>query len=1187
MGIQSREAALIDELTGLSNRRHLNRRLPEELRRAESAKRSMSLFILDVDYFKDINDTHGHRAGDDALVKIADLLRSSIREADTVFRYAGDEFVIILPDTDSQTALSVARKIAERASSRALEILGKPLNVTVSVGVATYPEDGEDPATLFDIADRALYVRKRRGRNGVCGKSDVVDEIEALKPAFCPELVGREKDLSRLKEQLTFSFDKKGSVVFLSGESGVGKTRLLNEFSESARRRGVSLLSGRCFGEPTSFPYQSFKDAISKYFGSGDDKTREALGDLPDVYRDELLDLIPELAGMDIRKGPRVDLPSNNGKLRLFDAVRLFLLRISEERPLILILDDFHLADEPSTQLLHYLARSLKESRVLICVAYREEELEPMKEGRKPLAETVHSMRGEGLFSSMTLSRLSQNETSKMIELIVNSDKFPQSFSARLFQETEGNPLFVEEVLKSLIETGKVRTVSDLDKVELDKIGIPAAIRDVVQRRLDMLDPETNQILSFASVIGHRFDFGVLLSMGELNEGHLLELIDRALRSQLIVEEGRDAFRFSHRMIDETIYDGIAKRKRMMLHRVAGESLEKVHAGKLDEFVTDLSFHFLQAEDWAKVFKYCRLAGNRAKAVYANDNALLGYQTALDAFSRLGKDEQEPLAGSKVLLYQDIGGILDLLGRYEEAVANYRKMRDLARSAGDRKTEAEAVNNIGTIYWKTGSYGEAMSHYEDALAICKEMVDEGGIARGLHNIGAVHWVKGSQQDALKCFEEALRIREKLADKSGIAKALNSIGAVYQSTGCLDEALEYFERSLAISRELGEKRGIAFGLHNIGIVHQGKSSYDKALRCLEDALAVTKEIGDKSGIASNLQIIGVVHQSRGSNAKALRYYEESLEIMREIGDKSGIAFSLANIGAVHQTEGSYEKALSYFEDALAVGKEIGEKGLVAHSIQNIGEIHRARGFYDQAAKYSEDAMSIMKRIDDRGGIVRAFLLDGELKAALGFFDEALDLHERARRLAEEIGDAELSSIALTELGADMVDSGDPARSLTSLTEALKLASEIGNLEVEADALSRLGETYIELKELKKADETIQRLADLAKKTGSKMLLFHACMLRARTLPPAEAISYAKKALRFAEDLGSPEFLWRAHQAIGRILRGSDSSQAAAHYRQAREAVESIASRLADPKVRDTYLSKPEHRELFAECGEIRI
>jgi diguanylate cyclase (GGDEF)-like protein len=1049
------ELAYTDELTGLSNRRYLNQRLASQVREAASSGRPLSLFVLDVDYFKDINDSHGHLAGDETLTKIAGLLKSTVRDADTVYRYAGDEFAVILPDTDNGTALRIAQNIASRVSGDALEVLGKPINATVSIGVATFPEDGQDETALFGFADRALYARKRRGRNGVCSRKEVAKASDPLRPRFCPELVGRRTELGTLRELLNRSFEGRGGLVLLSGEAGVGKSRLLNEFAESARRRGALVLSGRCFGEPTCLPYQPFKEALSKYAVGGNGGRAEMFKALPDVYRNELLALIPELVALGVEKGAAIDLPGDRARLRLFDAIRTSIVKISKEKPLVLLLDDLHSADDSSSQLLHYLVRNLQDSGVLICGAFRGEELEVLKDRGKPLAKALNSMSRDGLFSSIRLGRLSRPETARMTALILDTEHVPSAFSRRMYEETEGNPFFVEEVLKSLIDSGKVGFTSDLDKVDLDGLEIPEAIRQVIQGRLDMLDVETRGILTLAAVIGQAFPFEVLLPLSETNEGHLLDLMEQGLRSQLIVEEGEEGYRFSHGKINETIYDGIAKRRRRRLHRIVGETLEEVYGKEAEELAGDLSRHFHLAGEWKKSFEYSYRAGKKARSLYANDDALRSYRRALDVFRRLGLEEQKLFIPTITDLQEEVGGVLTLLGRYDDALISHEATLRIAKSFGTREAQGKALNSIGAVHMAKGSYDEALMRFEESLAIRKELGLKNDVADSLHNVGMIHNSRGRQDEALRCYHEALEIRKETRDRSGLARDLNSIGIIHRERGSYEEALRYYEESLATSREIDERTSIATALHNIGVIHNHRCAYDEAFKYYREALTTKREIGDRRGIASSLHNIGVAHLDRRSYGEALRCYEESLAIRTEIGDKRGIGYSLSEMGRLYWMKGSRKEALRYYEKSLTIRREIGDKRGIADVLYSIGLIRAHGGAYDEALARFEESVAMRREIGDKRGI--GYSLNGVALVCgeRGCFDVALSSLEESLAAFSELQDKVGIAHSLHNIGASKHQKASYDEALKHYEDSLRVFRELGDKTGVAWCLGDIG------------------------------------------------------------------------------------------------------------------------------------
>ncbi|HET7310769.1 MAG TPA: sensor domain-containing diguanylate cyclase [Mycobacteriales bacterium] len=156
------QMAVTDGLTELANRRSFDRSLDRELTRANRTDGRLSVVLLDIDHFKNLNDTHGHVVGDAVLRQVAAALRECGREYDTVARYGGEEFAAVLPGCSSALALQVAERLR-----RAVEEAATDVAVTASAGVATFPYDGVDAGSLLEAADQALYASKRSGRNTV------------------------------------------------------------------------------------------------------------------------------------------------------------------------------------------------------------------------------------------------------------------------------------------------------------------------------------------------------------------------------------------------------------------------------------------------------------------------------------------------------------------------------------------------------------------------------------------------------------------------------------------------------------------------------------------------------------------------------------------------------------------------------------------------------------------------------------------------------------------------------------------------------------------------------------------------------------------------------------------------------------------------------------------------------------
>jgi len=172
---QAQALALTDALTEIWNRRYFEQRYADELKRAQRYRRALAVLMLDLDDFKSFNDTHGHLAGDQALQIVAFVLKTNLRQSDVLCRYGGEEFVVLLPESDLDHALLVAEKLR-------LAIWAEPFpagdstrvgRISISIGVAAFPESGDDEQTVLQWADKALYAAKKSGRNRTCCASHV------------------------------------------------------------------------------------------------------------------------------------------------------------------------------------------------------------------------------------------------------------------------------------------------------------------------------------------------------------------------------------------------------------------------------------------------------------------------------------------------------------------------------------------------------------------------------------------------------------------------------------------------------------------------------------------------------------------------------------------------------------------------------------------------------------------------------------------------------------------------------------------------------------------------------------------------------------------------------------------------------------------------------------------------------
>ncbi len=990
---------------------------------------------------------------------------------------------------------------------------------------------------------------------------------------FQPELIGRESELEVLEGHLVRASEGKGATVFISGEAGIGKTRLMNELKQIAETKGFRVLSGHSLYESMT-PYMPFREALMSggleylfadksprveavylvtdvgllvkevvrkgthldadifsstlttvadfvkeslsvfrgdeardslnRIGYGDyvilieseggknlvviltgrenefliDDMRGVLKEVESKYGDVLKDWDGDEGGVESIDDLLKTLMTSgkydgtyygeaNPEARrnlLMENVTLGLSRLSHTVPTLLCIDDLQWADPSTLALMHYLARNTVTSGVFVLGAYRPEDLVTKGGEGHPLNDRIRLMSREGLHEGMELGRLPWETISSFLPSLLGDVDFDEEFERRIHKETEGNPLFIIELARLMVEEGIIAKDNGTWKLgtSMDEVNVPSKIHDVILRKLDRLGTEKRRILDYASVIGEVFRSEILAASLELERIRLLELLRNLEQTHKLVHSQNEGYRFDHSKVKEVLYGKIPAELKREYHSVIADSIKSLNRDSLDEVVEDLAFHYYRGRNKEEALRYLIKAADKCKKEYSNEEATRFYNEALE----LEEDAQKRLE-----VFEGLGDIYRLIGDYEKSVESYESALELIE---EKRKKAEVKTRIGAVYTRKGEYGNAIKVCTEAWnSVEGEDCEEEAFA--LNYIGVVHYERGEYDRALKSYEKSLEIREKRGDQKGIAGSFNNIGNVHWRMGEYDRALKSYERSLELSEKTGDQEFTAIHLGNIGVVHFDRGEYDRALEYYERSLEIREEIGDQEGIALTLNSFGNVHTERGEYDRALEYYERSLGISEKIGDQHRIARPLNNVGSVHWSMGEYDRALEYYERSLEINEKIGDQDGIATNLNGIGNVHWSMGEYDRALGYHERSLGISEKIGDREGATESYCRIAEVYFEKRNLRRALDFCNRAFDLSREVGLKESEAASRRIFGKIHREREKWKESIEEFEESIRIFEEIGMKKGLGDSHYEFGLMYKDKGDTGKAKEYLDKAA----------------------------------------------------------------------------------------------------------------
>jgi tetratricopeptide (TPR) repeat protein len=713
-----------------------------------------------------------------------------------------------------------------------------------------------------------------------------------------PVFVGREQELKDLTYLLESAIAGKGSTIFISGEAGSGKTRLITEFLNIIQKRETTILYGWCLSN-AALPYFPFIEAFSSDLSS---RGGGAIVSQQLSIRSWLSEAFPtEKLEKNKTVAPQV------WKDQAFASVTRELLFMSSVKPLILVLEDMHWADSASLALLHYISRAISNEKILVLSTFRSEELGREADGTPhPLLGTVQLMGREGLFKEIRLTNLDRDGVRGIAESMLG-DKVGVEIVDRLWEESRGNPLFVVEFLRMLSEHESLVREKDQWRISVEKLGMPSKIRDVILRRIGALKSDQRRVLDVASVIGDKFNpdlIGGVLSKDRLE---ILELLNDVLKSTSLVRVEENWYRFDHEKSREVVYEEISFPLKQGYHEKIAEQIEKSIQNGKEVSHGDLAYHYAQAGNKEKSVKYALAAGQDALARFSNAEAIKHFKYVLESIANL-----DELVNERNLALEGLGDAYAANCMYAEAIKTFDQ---LAESETD-SVRLRAIRKAMDAAFIKGDKPDLLLEYAkkaEELALDDRLE----MARVIKNRGrAFAWAgRGEPKLDLADYEAALQVFEEENSLADLAEALWRSGEAPRSTrDSFKEGLGYLLRSRAIFRELGDVRKEIAVSRAIGLAFYYFGLFPEAKRELGKVLRVGEKIGAFNELARAFGILGLLEEALSNVLKAFEY-------IKKTDVKYIQAFDLGALTRLYSKLGDLKRADEYFDRMKKLPPEV--------------------------------------------------------------------------------------------------------------------------------------------------------------------------------------------------------------------------------------------------------------------------
>jgi predicted ATPase/class 3 adenylate cyclase len=824
------------------------------------------------------------------------------------------------------------------------------------------------------------------------GASALRQRLQAAAARGLTRFVGRQTELAALQQVLERAGAGHGQVVALVGEAGVGKSRLVYEFVRAPQLQAWRVLESASVSYGKATPYFPVVELLRRYGHveeHDDPRTIRAKVTGQVLTLDESLrETIPALlALLDAlpADSPFLTLDPPQRRQRTLEALKRVLLRESQAQPLLLVFEDLHWIDSETQALLDSLIESLPTARLLLLVNYRP--------------EYQHGWGSKTYYTQLRLDPLPPASADEVLQTLLGDDPSLAPLKHLLVTRTEGNPFFLEESVRTLMETGILVGEPGAYRLAqaLPTIQVPATVQAVLAARIDRLPPEEKRLLQTAAVIGTEVPLPLLQAIAELSEDALHRGLSHLQAAEFLYETRlfpEQVYTFKHALTHEVAYSSLLLERRRVLHARIVEALEALAGDRRDDQVDRLGQHAVRGEVWDKAVAYCQQAGEKAMARSAHREAVGSFEQALRALRHL--PETRATSEQAIDLRLALRPALFLLGEGRRILVALREAEALAETLDDPPRLGQVSGFLSFHFFRSGAYDQAIATGQRALALATAGGDAVLHAMATHYLGLAYKAQGEYQQAIKCFRQSVASLEGNLryERFGqaILPAVNPrawLAACHAELGTFAEGKAFGEEGLRIAETVAHPASLIIASWGMGLLALYQGNLPRALPLLERAMTICQDMDIRGNFRLVAPTLGAAYILAGRIADTVPLLTQAMEQATATETVFHQALCHLSLGEAHLLADRREEAQALAEHALALAREHQERGHQAYALRLLGDIaaRREPPEREQTEAYYLQALALAEELGMRPLVAHCHCGLGTLYAQIGRREQA--------------------------------------------------------------------------------------------------------------------------------------------------------------------------------------------------------